>query len=128
MHLPSLVAKATRPVAATCLILLAAGMALTAATPPPAHDRFSVLFWAAGGTAAALLAAMLLIPTQHASRLRTGAFGGAGILAAVVQGNGLTQGASRGLTLGTVLLCLAIAIPALLVRMESDQQRPVRRL
>lgn len=128
MSLPQLVVTATRPVAAVSLALLAAAVLLTSQAPPASHDRYGVLFWAAASTAAALLALLLVVPRALLSRLRVGAFGGAGVLAAVVHGNGLTEGAARSLTLVVMLACLGTAIPALLVSLESAQQRPVRRL
>ncbi|MGL4743524.1 MAG: hypothetical protein ACRCXL_03935 [Dermatophilaceae bacterium] len=129
MSLSRLVNGTARPAAACCLVLLAAAVLLVLAGAASASlDRLPELFWGAAGAAAGLLLAVLLAPPRLHTTIRGGGLAGAGLCLTILQGNGFTDGAARMVLVGAVAVAFLAAVPALLLRIESAQHKPVRRL
>lgn len=128
MSLPRIVARLVKPVAVGSLILLILAVVLTLTGSAPANlERFWVLYASAAAVAGVCLLVLALGPSALVRRLRLGLLIAAGLAFAVLQGNGLADGGSRLLLIIANVATLGLAVPTLIVVLESDQNRTASR-
>lgn len=129
MHLGTVVDRVTRPVCCLALAVLLLSTALTARGPvTPHYSQYTALFWTAVCVAVLALVPLVLTPIRVQRAFRTSGLVLAGVLSALVAGNGLTSATARAGFVTASVVTLALAVPALIDRLESSQQRSVRRL